>query len=100
MNKKIITAAEAYQLIESESDYLPFRIINDAGKILIDNWIERVSRKEQNISAWYDEAESAAMNSSKGETIIIEMKSGSTISNHPETLRIEENCFDWVIYES
>jgi len=95
-----ITEAQARAIMgDDDADYAPFRTINEFGKTTVQNWLGRVAKTWQNADAWFSDAEQAANDVSQGESIIIEMRGFSTISGNPETLTIDETCFDWMVNE-
>lgn len=98
MGGRTISPEEAKRLIEEEADYLPYKVINEKGKKEISEWLSLVAKNEQNIDAWLTEAEDSANNSSPGESIIIEMRGSETFSGNPETLRLDDECFDYQVY--
>lgn len=54
--------------------------------------------ERMNMKAWFTEAEKEAMNVSYDETIIIEIGHAGSVSGHPETLIIDDECFNWAIH--
>ena len=98
MGGRTISPEEAKRLIEEEADYLPYKVINEKGKKEISEWLSLVAKNEQNVDAWLTEAENSANNAIPGELIIIEMKGSQTFSGNPETLRLDDECFDYQVY--
>ena len=73
------------------------RILNQAGQAAVATWVKMHSKKEQNLDAWYADAEQSANDASPGESIIIEMRGMNTISGNPEILTLPDSAFDWEI---
>ena len=95
-----ITEAQARAImVDDNADYAPFRVVNESGKIAVQSWLGRIAKADQNADAWFTDAEDAANNASQGESIIIEMRGFNTISGNPETLTIDDTCFDWMVNE-
>lgn len=93
---KITESQAMLMMIDEDAEYAPFRVINEEGKNVVKNWLGLISRDQQNVNAWFSDAENAANNKSQGESVIVEMRCLATITGHAETLRIEDACFDWV----
>lgn len=100
MNARTLSQAEALKIITNEdAENLPFRIINEAGQTAVAQFVNSQASDpaRHNLGAWYSDAEQAANDAIPGETIIIEMPGRSTVSGNPETLRMDDEHFDWLI---
>ncbi len=98
--KKIITTTEAHAIIQNEdSDFFPVRILNERGQTLVSEFVRKNASEPEriNMGTYYSDAEDAAMNSGFGEAIILEIKSINSASGNPETITLDDSCFDWVI---
>ena len=95
---KIITSAQAAEIINDEyAENMPYRVLNQAGKSVVATWVKRNAKADQNIDAWYSDAEQSANNAAIGESVIIEMSGIDTFSGRPETLAIPDESFDWSV---
>jgi len=93
-----ITEAQAREIMgDDNAEYVPFRVINKSGKKIVNDWTMRVGNYMH--TAWLEDAEHAANDAVPGEATIIEMRGMDTLSGVPETLAIEDSCFDWMINE-
>ena len=97
---RTITAAEA-RSIRDDAESLPFRSINTLGTSVVNEWVIQTARhpERHNIEAWYAAAADAANDAAPGESIILEMRGQMTDSGRPETLRLTDDLFDWVVAE-
>lgn len=98
--KRTITATEARAIMANdEVDNLPSRIINEAGRAAVADFINSAAAEPErhNLEAWFADAEQAANDAGEGEAIIIEMRGLHTASHNPRTLTLEDECFDWII---
>ena len=95
-----ITEAQALEIMgDDNAECAPFRVINASGKTTVQEWLGRVAKAEHNADAWFSDAEQSANDVLPGESIRIEMRGMDTLSGVPETLTIEDSCFDWMINE-
>ncbi|ADV01252.1 hypothetical protein [Alicycliphilus denitrificans] len=100
MNKRTISAAEARAiLLNDEAESLPFRIINDAGRSAIAQFVNTAAAEPErhSLNAWYAEAEQAANDAGESEAIVIEMGRLHAASRTPCTLELVDSDFDWTI---
>lgn len=95
---KTITPAEAFAIPE-DADNLPFRVLNNSGKMRVIEWVNAAARRPEShkIEAWFDDAEDAANECVPGESVIIEMSQFDTASGHTETLMIDDTDFVWMV---
>ena len=93
-----ITEAQAREImIDGNAAFALFRVINESGKKIVNDWTMRVG--DYTHTAWLEEATCTANNAVPGEAIIIEMRGMDTLSGVPETLIIDDTCFDWMVSE-
>lgn len=100
MNKRTISAAEARAILANdEADSLPFRIINDAGRSAVAQFVNTAAAEPErhSLNAWYADAEQAANDAGEGEAIVIEMGRLHTVSRNPCTLELADSDFDWIV---
>lgn len=94
-----ITQSEALALVADEStENLPYRIINERGYFKVLQWVHSVAHEPAfaDPGAFATDAEQSANNAGPGEAVIIEMRGHQTKSRNPETLTLDDDCFDWV----
>jgi hypothetical protein len=100
MTKTVITRAQAIGLMCMESaDSLPYRVLNAAGKWAISEFVGKYAARENVMEAWFKKVEDTANNCDPEETVIIEMRRTISKSGKPETFRMNDSHFDWMINE-
>lgn len=100
MNARTISNAEAFEIFANEdAETLPLRVINEAGRSAVAQFINVAAfdAAGHNLNAWYADADQAANDACPGEMVTIEMRGMYTVSGHPETLRLDDGHFDWII---
>jgi hypothetical protein len=71
------------------------KTINAFGIELLDAWLKKTAKSEQDALNWLTVAEEAASNAPAGESaVVIEMRQWETQSGHTEVLYLPQNAFD------
>lgn len=99
MTARTISAAEARAILANEdAESLPFRIINDAGRAAVAQFVSAAAAEPElhSLDAWYTDAEDAANQAGEG-AVIIEMSGRHTSSGNPRTLEMDDAHFEWVV---
>jgi hypothetical protein len=90
----VISKAEADILLAIEgADRYPYRCINDHGADRIVEWLDEQGwpTYQSNIAAWIATAEKEPSD----EIAVLEIPARSTKSGRPETLELDDDCFQW-----
>ena len=98
----MITREQAISIFSSgnadEETYLPYRVLNDAGRNAIRDWLRYYAKSFPNIAPWIADAENAA--ALPGESVVLELSCSSARDGHTVCLTLYDESFNWAILEA